>query len=138
VSKHEKLGSIFDYYAQNPELMFVTSYEKPEYKSTLMMYSDLVTESGVDTALVRFNDDFKNNMEQSLRNTKFQILDSTNKDEGVIVERDGRYSDKPQLNVFHNSTGQDRSRLDQSIVGELGSDKVKVISTHYVAIAQKV
>jgi len=138
VAVDEGLGNFFDIYVDKPEYTYVIGFRDSDFISILNKYSDFVYESGLDVQLIRFNDDFRRNLEQSLESSGYEILESGKKDGTVTVDRNGKYSDHPELNVFHNDVGIGRSNFDPSLSGKIGTDKVKVVSTHYVTVAQKV
>ncbi|MBU3912519.1 MAG: class I SAM-dependent methyltransferase [Nanoarchaeota archaeon] len=138
ISKHQGLAGWFDAYVGNPELMFCSAYNNNNrYESVLRMASDFVKESGVGSRRVGFNEYFKNNLEGSLEQEGYEILESANRDGVAVVQRNGRHSQNLKVNIFHNDVGNDRSKYDLEVGRELEPGKVKVISTLYLAVARK-
>ncbi|GEM_PF-5815933 len=137
VSKHQGIAKWFDQYVKNSEFMFCTAYNHPEYRRVLRMASDWLKESGIDTQKVGFNEYFRDNIESSLVEEGYTIIESGNKQGAVIVKRNGRHSNFPEVNLFHNEVGEDISRYDPTLARELGLDEVKVISELYTTIARK-
>ncbi len=136
-SANPGLREIFDAYVEDPELMFTTGFNHPEYRKILHMYSHLVEKSGVRASPLRFNDDFKENLERSLDECGYRILESGKREGVAIVRRNGRHRQKPHINLFYNDVGGDRSRFEPKVISELGFNRVKVISNLYVTAAQK-
>ena len=132
-----RLGDYFDRYVDAPEFTFTSQFHHPELRLNLYYDSEAVKASGVSVKKVRFTDSFRNLLEENLLRCGYKIVETGKKDGIAVVQRNGGYSDYPKLNVFHNDVGEDRSRFDPSLSRTLGKDKVKVISTLYVTVAQK-
>jgi len=137
LTKYQGLAGWFDAYVKNPELMFCSAYNDNRYKPVLRMASDFLKESRVSSKRVGFNEYFKNNLERSLEQEGYKILESTDKDGVAIVQRNGRHSQNPKVNIFHNDVGNDRSRYDSEVERELEPGKVKVVSILYTAVARR-
>jgi hypothetical protein len=76
----------FDFYCKNPELMYVTGANNPKYRHRLRMMSDFVKESGVEAKPVRFNEEFKRDLERSLERSGFELTESGKREGLTMVE----------------------------------------------------
>jgi len=132
-----RLGNYFDDYVKYPEFIFTEQFADPKFRLNLRYDSERVRESGVSVQQLRFNDDFRNLLEENLSRSGYKIIESGKKEGIVEVRRNGRHREYPQFNVFHNDVGDSRNRFDPSLSKRLGTDNVKVISTLYVTVAQK-
>ncbi|MFC1734304.1 class I SAM-dependent methyltransferase [candidate division KSB1 bacterium] len=133
---HPRLRFWFDGYVKNPELMYVTA-SAPELNRSLGGASEDVRKSGVKTTILRFNDEFAEDLEKSLKSAGYRIVEAGNMDGLAIAQRNGRHSQNPEYNMFHNDLGLSRSRYDLGVAAELKPDKVKIVSTLYVAVGEK-
>ncbi len=137
VSKHSEIIRWFDGYVKDPEFMFCTAYNHPEYQQVLRIASDWLKESGIDTQKVGFNEYFIKNIERNLVSGGYEIIESGNNQGVVVVKRNGRHSHSPQTNLFHNEVGYDFSRYDSALARELKPNEVKVVSELYTTVARK-
>lgn len=119
----------FDSYVNNPELHFSLGLNNPELLSVLYDDFKSVQKSGLAFHVVRFYEDFKSNLESSMAQTGYEIIESRKRNGVVVISRNHRHD--PRFNFFHNDLGTDKSE-------HMGRrTKVKVSSTLYVAVARR-
>ena len=130
---------LFDLFVANPEQLFYLADMEPKLKEGLYYLSDDVSKLPIEKRVIRFNENFRDDLEAALSNTGY-ILDknlSGRRRGAVIVEANDAHKKFPQYNIHHNDIGVDMSRHDPQVAKELGPGQVKVISDHYVTVAHK-
>ncbi len=90
-----------------------------------------------DAEVLRPNDSFSRSLEESLRMNGYEIIESGKKDGIAVVQRNGRHSERSNINLFHNDVGFDRSKYEPQLVQELAPNQARVVSTIYMTVAQK-
>ncbi len=133
---HPQKRSLFTKYIDSPE----SCHELLDQPKLIHILRDLAKEVerlAPDAEVLRPNDSFYRNLEESLRREGYEIINSGTRDGIAIVQRNGRHRERPNINLFHNDTGYDRSRKDLQLAQELASDQVKVVSTLYTTVARK-
>ncbi len=132
------LVKYFDHYIASPANLFTSQANNPEFQLNLYHDSKLVKSSGVAAQSVRFLDFFKDSIEESLSCSGYKLLESGKQDGYADVQRNGKYSNRPQFNLFHNDIGVDKSRFDSDLTRNLGANEIRILSTLYVVVAQKI
>ncbi|MCH7568551.1 MAG: class I SAM-dependent methyltransferase [Nanoarchaeota archaeon] len=127
---------LFARYIENPESCYQLLYQD-KHMHILRNMAKEVERLVPDAKVLKLNDIFTRDLEESLRRNGYNIIDSGTRDGVAIVQRNGRHRERSDINLFHNDNGFDRSRNDPQLAQELGSNQVKVVSTLYTTIAQK-
>lgn len=127
---------LFDIYINQPEVGHEL-IDNPQYRHILMDMAQEIQKHYPDAQVIRFNEFFFGNLESALKQSGYKIIESGKRDGIAVVQRNGRHAKRPNINLYHNDVGFDLSKYDSDIVRELKPEQVKVISTHYVTVAQK-
>jgi ubiquinone/menaquinone biosynthesis C-methylase UbiE len=127
---------LFGKYIENPE-SYHELLSQPKHIYILRDMAKEVERLAPDAEILRPNDDFSRSLEESLRKNGYKLIESGTKDGITIVQRNGRYKERPAINLFYNDVGFDRSKYDLQLAQELAPNQVKVVSTLYTTVAQK-
>jgi ubiquinone/menaquinone biosynthesis C-methylase UbiE len=128
---------LYIFYINQPEVVYELLVNNPQNRDILIDMAQEVQRYFPDAQVVEFNDFFFKNLESALRRTGYEIVESGTRNGVAIIQRKGRYTERQDINLYHNDVGFDRSRYDPTVAQELEPGQVKVISTLYITIAKK-
>lgn len=129
------LVPILQYHTKNPEEFISLGMNHPQYRRVLRMFSDLVKSSGVPTKILVSNEQFREDLDIALQKTRYSIIESQNREGITIVTRNGRHTEHPDKNYFHNQVGLGFFTHSPDLEKEIGKDKIKTKSDVFVVVA---
>ena len=127
---------LFNLYIDQPEKIHEL-IDTPQHRHILRDMAQEVQKHFPDAQVIEFNEFFFGNLESALRQSRYEIVEFGTRSGIAIVQRNGRHAERPNVNLYHNEVGFDRSKYDTTIAQELKPDQVKVISTLHIAVAKK-